>query len=79
MTARHQCRRIPLIWHPAQAASDRETVVFDQAIAGHAPVPSASVTAYSEATPASGNEVLIALWLDGGTEAHFRNLSVTRE
>ena len=62
---RHQCRVITLIWHPAQAAPDRETSVFDQAIAGDVPVPNATVTAYSEATPASGNEALIALWLDG--------------
>jgi integrase family protein with SAM-like domain len=59
-----QCRGIPLILHPAQAAPDRETPVFDQAIAGDAPAPSASVTPEGQAAPASGNEVLIALWLD---------------
>jgi hypothetical protein len=39
--------------------------VFNQAIAGHALVPSSSVTAPCVSAPTSGNAMLIALWLDG--------------
>jgi integrase/recombinase XerD len=51
--------------HPAQAAPDRETPVFDQAIAGDAVALSASVTASCNPALASGDAALIALWLDG--------------
>ena len=69
--APRQCREIPLNWHPAQAP-DRETPVFDQAIAGHALVPSASVTAPCDPAPANGDEAMIALWLDGRPPATRR-------
>ena len=61
-----------LIWHPAQAAPDRETSVFDQALAGDAPAPSESIIAYGEATPACGDAALIGLWLDGRPPATRR-------
>jgi integrase/recombinase XerD len=64
-----QCRGIPLILHSAQAAPDHETSVFDQPITGSEPAPSASVTAHDAAAPASGDAVLIALWLDGRPSA----------
>jgi hypothetical protein len=67
-----QCRIITLIWHPAQAAPEREISVFDQAFARDALAPTASVTTYSEATPTSGNVMLIALWLDGRPPATRR-------
>jgi hypothetical protein len=51
--------------HPAQAAPDREISVFDQAIAGDVPAPSASVTAPCDPAPTSGDVALVALWLDG--------------
>ena len=46
--------------------------MFDQAIAGHAPAPSASVTAPCDPAPASGDAALIALWLDGRPPATRR-------
>jgi len=69
---RRQCWVMSLIWHPAQAAPDRETPVFDQAIAGNALAPSESVIAFGEATPTCADAALIALWLDGRPPATRR-------
>src|SRR3954470_5272430 len=58
-----------LIWHSAQAAPDRETPRFNQALAGSEPAFDANITAPCEPAPTSGDAALIALWLDGRPSA----------